>query len=272
MSGSSQERRKFVRAVERAASKEHRGRDYLLAGIALLAEALAVVFGVAALTFFAGLFLYLAAEGYTRTWRSNNPKWGAGWLRVAAFIIICAATMGGPFATKQTVALLSSRIRKTPLQSASTINTAPSSTQRHPTSDQSPLPKTVEDLFKQDFPYLIKAYFSNMTYDRKGVKLPITSQVYMDFQANTKFVGFYIPSAKGTLENDDDYRACLSLARLARAPITDFARHHEQEAGTPGQMTNFNDLRFSGRVMLYTGMISRSSNKQTSFVYTRARA
>lgn len=135
----------------------------------------------------------------------------------------------------------------------------------HPKSAQqkqqtSPKPKdhppaTLEDTFRQDFPYLFKAAFYDITWisRRDGTKLRIESQVYMDFQANTVFVGFYIPSAIASRFNDDDYRACLSLANLAETPISDFARYHEEEAGPPGQMTNFGDLRFSGRVVLYTG-------------------
>lgn len=106
MSGNSQDRRRFDRAVQRTAAKEHHGRDYLLAASALLAEAFAVIFGITALTLFAGIFLVLALESYTRIWRSNNPKWDAKWIHVVVVLVICSATMGGPIGTRRLLTFL----------------------------------------------------------------------------------------------------------------------------------------------------------------------
>lgn len=114
-------------------------------------------------------------------------------------------------------------------------------------------PKTLEETFTRDFPYLMKSTFGGLTltWRKTGFKLPIKRQVYEDFQAKTKFVGFYVPSAG--FDNDTDYRACLELVTEVEPTMRWLESTRDMAGGTPGQMTDIKDLTFSGRVMLYTG-------------------
>ena len=113
-------------------------------------------------------------------------------------------------------------------------------------------PETLEDTFRRDFPYVLKSTFGGISFRLKnGTSMPIERNVYADFQGNTKFVGFYIPSAG--LENDYDYAACLAVASEVQRAMDDLEKEHSVAGGVPGQMTNLRSLRFSGRVMLYTG-------------------
>jgi hypothetical protein len=113
-------------------------------------------------------------------------------------------------------------------------------------------PPTLEQLFVQDFPYTLKATFGDIDLRAtNGFELPIKRQIYMDFEGESKFVGFYMPAAGP--DNDYDYSACMHLVDWVEKTITDFEKDRFVSGGTPGQMTTATNLKFSGRVLLYVG-------------------
>jgi hypothetical protein len=65
MSGGSQDRRKFQRAVERAAAQQHHGREYLVAAVSVAGGYAGKRYGVAWLAWLAAAFLWLAILSYT---------------------------------------------------------------------------------------------------------------------------------------------------------------------------------------------------------------
>lgn len=103
MSGNSQDRRKFDRAVERAAGNRHHGRDYLLAAFGLLVEAFAVIMGIIPLTMGAGVLFYFALESYTRQWRSNT-QFNSKWLHLTSLVLLCVLTTGAGYGIQGLVA------------------------------------------------------------------------------------------------------------------------------------------------------------------------
>jgi hypothetical protein len=108
-------------------------------------------------------------------------------------------------------------------------------------------PPTLDDLFKSDFPNVIKATDT----DRIGVQwkdgsvLHVKTQVYIDFPARVQFAGFYVPSSPKS------YEACIRLADAVREIIDDLPKRSEMMGGYRGEMNKLQDLIFSGRVLLY---------------------
>jgi hypothetical protein len=85
---------------------------------------------------------------------------------------------------------------------------------------------------------------------KDGFVLPIKRQVYMDFQAKTRFVGFYVPSAN-QLDSDREYNACLDLADDVEQTMIDVGKKQAISAGYSDEQTSMQELMFSGRVLLY---------------------
>jgi hypothetical protein len=113
-------------------------------------------------------------------------------------------------------------------------------------------PPTLSDLFTQDLPYTLKSTFDDTGIRwQDGSELRIKRQVYVDFQGKTKFVGFYIPSANQTTDNDKDYRACLKLVDSVEQTMTDLQKNHRIMGGPADEMNSLEELTFSGRVLLY---------------------
>lgn len=120
-------------------------------------------------------------------------------------------------------------------------------------------PPTLLDLFKKDFPNMMKASDNEDAYTMHspdGSTLKIKRQTYMDFDAKTKFVGFYIPvptPPSADLSGQKTFAACMELLRID-APKQTFDHFEKQVAvlgGYGDQMTTLHDLTFSGRVLIY---------------------
>ena len=69
--------------------------------------------------------------------------------------------------------------------------------------------------------------------------------MYLDFDGTNEFLGFYIPSSPKT------YDACIAIADSANGVIEHFNQRIDVAGGYRDQLTNFKDLKFSGRVFLY---------------------
>jgi len=107
-------------------------------------------------------------------------------------------------------------------------------------------PPTLADLFKSDFPNVMK-----FTGDRFGIQWkngsvsPVVVQNYLDFPAKSQFVGFYVASSTRTFD------ICMKLADDAQAAIEDMRTRVKVGAGDVGGVNTIDDLTFSGRVFIY---------------------
>jgi hypothetical protein len=114
-------------------------------------------------------------------------------------------------------------------------------------------PPTLADLFRSDFSNVAK-----LTDDVIGIQwkdgkvLHIKRQLYLDFPANTKFVGFYIPESD-PLSSTKSVEACLELAKASavQQALDDMPKKVFVGSGSPEGMTSIQDLTFSGRVLIY---------------------
>ena len=105
---------------------------------------------------------------------------------------------------------------------------------------------TLLDLFERDnFSSLLKSSRDRKLESKDGNKVTIKTQVYLDFQSQTKFLGFYIPSDLKTFE------ICQSILGI----YEDVLRHNSNmlvESKSLGeQPINSSELKFSGRIFIY---------------------
>jgi hypothetical protein len=104
MSGNSRNKRKFQRAVERVASKNTHWLEYGLGGLALLCEALAVIFGILPLELGAAILFLLAVSGYVQQWRGKLSKGRNIAFHFIVFAVLCFLTVGGPYYLRRSFA------------------------------------------------------------------------------------------------------------------------------------------------------------------------
>jgi hypothetical protein len=112
-----------------------------------------------------------------------------------------------------------------------------------------PLPKSLKDLFNEDFSNCLK--FTNQcsisSADGKN-KTDVPWHICNDSTAGTKFLSLYIP------RSPDSYNVCAALSDFPHQAI-----EHERKSGveiqskSPGDSSHVDmkDLQFSGRVYLY---------------------
>jgi hypothetical protein len=116
------------------------------------------------------------------------------------------------------------------------------------------------DLFKSDFSNTLRVSDTNgpafFVQAPDGSKVEILRQVYMDFPARTKFIGFYIhrpvpPSSDFKAEKTA--AACFELlkANAIQGSFNGMEKQGGVMGGQSGQMTTAKDLTFSGRVLIY---------------------
>jgi hypothetical protein len=119
-------------------------------------------------------------------------------------------------------------------------------------------PPTLLDLFKKDFPNTFKGSDEAAIYIKfkDGAESKIRTQVYMDFPAKAKFIGFYIALAappSADTSGEKTFTACLQL--LEHDAVKEAFDRVSQSVnileGQDGQMTSIQDLTFSGRVLIY---------------------
>lgn len=121
-------------------------------------------------------------------------------------------------------------------------------------------PPTLLDLFMTDFPTTLRVSDDEDAFSvtfPDGEVTKIRRRVYMDFEAKTKFVGFYVssptPPSADMISGDKTLAACLSLAEhnAAQKTLDDMSKRAGVSGGEAGQMTDMQDLTFSGRVFIY---------------------
>jgi pyrimidine deaminase RibD-like protein len=118
---------------------------------------------------------------------------------------------------------------------------------------------TLLDLFKNDLSNTLK-----ITDNEPAIRIEwadasattIRRQVYMDFTAKTKFVGFYVMPAAPPSADVSGHKTFLACMKLLEANSVQEAFEHVSKqvailAGQEGQMTSIGDLTFSGRVFIY---------------------
>jgi hypothetical protein len=114
-------------------------------------------------------------------------------------------------------------------------------------ADDESKPPTLSDLFKSGFPNTMKIDGNGWTLlDKNRVQvLSGPTKVYLDFEARTKFIAFYIT------HSDQSYAAAVNL--WAQVPVTfsSVEKSIEIQGGYQPNLTDLRDLRFSGRVFMY---------------------
>lgn len=100
-------------------------------------------------------------------------------------------------------------------------------------------------LFENDFNNLLRAGEDRILTGKDGSQTTIKSKLYLDFESQTKFVGFYIPSVPDTFD------ICTHLAERYKTAL-ELTKSVMVEASAIGlQPVNTSELKFSGRVFIY---------------------
>jgi hypothetical protein len=114
-------------------------------------------------------------------------------------------------------------------------------------------PPTLEGLFTKDLPNTLKLTDEIfITWKKDGSTSYIKRQLYLDFLGNTKFVGFYIP-ATTPLSGVSAANVCMVLIEhnAVEMALEEIPKKTSVSGGYGGQMSSIQDLRFSGRVLIY---------------------
>jgi hypothetical protein len=121
-------------------------------------------------------------------------------------------------------------------------------------------PPTLLDLFKKDFPSTLKASDTNADGytigTPEGSTIKVKRQTYEDYEARTKFIGFYIsrpdPPPKD-FSGQDTFGACMELLKhnSVQETFDHFGKQVAVMSGYGDQMTTSKELTFSGRVLIY---------------------
>ncbi|HTR23741.1 MAG TPA: hypothetical protein VMI10_07130 [Terriglobales bacterium] len=113
-------------------------------------------------------------------------------------------------------------------------------------------PPTLPSLFAHDFNNTLRKTtdidLGSSNPDLKPVRIKV--QLYLDFPAKTKYIGFYIP-AENPLSSKETVAACLLLAQSAQRAVTEMSQGTTTMGGYRDQMNTEQELTFSGRVLLY---------------------
>jgi hypothetical protein len=109
-------------------------------------------------------------------------------------------------------------------------------------------PPTLTDLFKSDLGNTLKLTTEDSIAIqwKNGDMTPVKAQLYVDFNAKVKFLGFYIPSVTSRT-----YEACLRLADTVESAIDNFQKNVGVQGGYRSEIDDLKTLMFSGRVLLY---------------------
>jgi hypothetical protein len=112
---------------------------------------------------------------------------------------------------------------------------------------------TMVELFSKDLPNTLKASDDTIGIGwDDGSVTKVKRQLYFDFSANAKFVGFYISNID-PLSTTKTMSACMILdnSNAVQQTLEDMPKKMAVSGGFGDQMTNIQDLRFSGRVLIY---------------------
>ena len=106
-----------------------------------------------------------------------------------------------------------------------------------------PVPPTLQDLFRTDFPNMLKGRVGFPITAKDGTVVEVEAQLYTDFEGRSMFVGFYVPS------NPQPYQACAYLADHTDVALA--LAKNVPKGGRAGEITPSTDLTFSRRVYIY---------------------
>jgi hypothetical protein len=124
----------------------------------------------------------------------------------------------------------------------------PAKTPRKTSSVEDNKQPTLPDLFKSGFPNTLKLDGNSWGLVSKQDGTQILSgptKVYLDFDAKTKFIAFYVP------RSEHAYEAALGLWSQVPVTFDSVQKSMVVTAGYGANMTDLKDLTFSGRVFLY---------------------
>jgi uncharacterized membrane protein YedE/YeeE len=113
-------------------------------------------------------------------------------------------------------------------------------------------PPTIGDVFLNDFPTTLRLHDEGEFHWKDiNTVTHLKRQLYLDFPANSKFVGFYIPTTDPT-DLTRTFEICINLVRrdLVQQALSELPKKTFIAAGL-GQTTTIQDLTFSGRVVIY---------------------
>jgi hypothetical protein len=113
-------------------------------------------------------------------------------------------------------------------------------------------PPTMIDVFINDFPHTMRLHDEGEFHWKDiSTVTHLKRQLYLDFPANSKFVGFYIPTTDPT-DLSRTAEICLKLAQIdaVQQVLTELPKK-TFIAASLGQTTTIQDLTFSGRVVIY---------------------
>jgi hypothetical protein len=111
-----------------------------------------------------------------------------------------------------------------------------------------PRPKTLLDLFKQDFDYTLRHTRElKVQLENDGPQTNVLGQVYFDGGANSKFVGFFVPHSENV------FSVCAALAVCTNEMLQSMNQDVLVEMGHIGQSqrTSMKGATFSGQVIIY---------------------
>ncbi len=116
-----------------------------------------------------------------------------------------------------------------------------------PKPQQTEIPQfTLRQLFDSEFEHTTKYGQEREVIFRSGIKVRVQSRIYMDYDAKSSFLGFYIPSSPRTYEIAamlaDNYNATLEAGKEISVTTSNSG---EKIA------TSSKDLAFTGRIFLY---------------------
>ena len=100
-------------------------------------------------------------------------------------------------------------------------------------------------LFENDFNNLLRAGEDRILEDKKDNKFTIKSKLYLDFEAQNEFVGFFIPNTPET------FNICVHLAEWYKTALELKNKALVEMSGPGVQPVNSSELKFSGRVFIY---------------------
>jgi len=108
-------------------------------------------------------------------------------------------------------------------------------------------PTTLHDFFKTDFNNLLKASQSLKFVSKYKEPINFEAQIYADFDAQSIFLGFYIP------QSPDTYNICEFLSKNYKNILVELqTKQVAVEARSPGDRpVELKDLKFSGRIFVY---------------------
>jgi hypothetical protein len=111
-------------------------------------------------------------------------------------------------------------------------------------------PPSMLDVFNAEFPTLMKA---RNDISVEGTNILIKQQIYLDFAGKATFVGFYIPISSDPISGISTYKMCMMLADQAQEALDNFARNIKMQGGWGLDANTFEELTFTGRVLIYHG-------------------